>query len=515
MIRGAGGNRLGRIALVLIIKQEHIMQQVATLASLDRLTTIEIGDTKILLVQDGGTVHAFAAKCPHAGAPLAQGAVCDGRLICPWHKAEFRLHDGALLQPPALEPLTRYPVRIEGDAVLVSPEPMPPAAEAAPPADAHTMLIVGAGAAGTAAACALREFGFSGRIVIVGSEPGDPYDRTALSKFVLQGAMPPDKAPALRPLGFYETHRIERVHGEAAALDPASRTLRLADGGSIAYDRILIATGGVPRRPDIAGADLPHVHTLRSREDATAILAGLTDKPPVVIVGGSFIGLEAASALRAQDVPVSVVSPQQIPFKAQFGEALGSSFRRLHESQGVQWHGGRSVARIEQSGVVLDDARSVPAGLVLLGLGIAPATGFASGLERTEDGGIVVDAAMRAAEGVFAAGDCARFPLGAEPRQRVEHWRVAQQHARIAAAGMLDQKAPALPAPFFWTYHYGKRYEVLGHPREFDQVQIDGDFGEGDFLARLTQRGDLVGIVACGREEQTASMIASRPFSPG
>ena len=501
------------------------MQQVAMFDDLHHPITVELGDTKILLVRDGQAVRAFSATCPHAGAPLEEGAVCDGRIICPWHKAQFQLSDGALLEPPALDPLTRYPVRVENGAVLVSADPMPPQARATAPAaaDPRTMLILGAGAAGTAAACALREFGFAGRVVMVGSEPGDPYDRTALSKFVLQGTMPPDKAPKLRDAGFYEAHRIERHHGEAAALDRARRAVSLKDdGATLGYDRLLIATGGVPQRPDIPGADLPHVHTLRAREDAAAILAGLRDEAdgkaggaagPVVIMGGSFIGLEAASALREQDVDVSVVSPQDIPFEKQVGSRIGGMFRRLHERHGVRWLGGRKVARIEPDRVVLDDGQQVPARLVLLGIGITPATGFAAGLEQTEDGGIVVDAAMRAAEDVFAAGDIARFPLGDLTRQRIEHWRVAQQHARIAAAGMLGQAPPAPLAPFFWTYHYGKRYEYIGHPTQFDQVHVDGDLEAGDFLARLCHDDSLVGVFACGREAQTASMIAQPPFA--
>ncbi len=491
------------------------MQQVAMFDDLDHPTTIELGETKILLVRDGGAVHAFAANCPHAGAPLEQGAVCDGRIICPWHKAQFRLSDGALLEPPALEALTRYPVRIEDGAVLVSTDPIPPQTKAPAAPDSRTMLIVGAGAAGTAAACALREFGFSGRVVMVGSEPGDPYDRTALSKFVLQGAMPPEEAPKLREAAFYETHRIERIHGEAVALDPAKRILSLKDGSTLGYDRILIATGGSPRRPDVPGADLPHVRTLRSREDADAILGGLHEKAPVVIIGGSFIGLEAASALREQDVAVSVISPQDIPFEKQLGSRIGAMFRRLHESHGVRWFGGRSLVRIAADHVVLDDGQRVAAGLVLLGLGITPATGFAAGLDQTADGGIVVDAGMRAGMDVFVAGDAARFPLGDRANQRVEHWRVAQQHARIAAAGMLGQTAHAPPTPFFWTYHYGKRYEYIGHPKEFDQVHVDGDLDAGDFLARLRHGDTLVGVVACGREAQTASMIADQPFATG
>lgn len=505
------------------------MHHVAMLAELDesRPRAVEAGHVKILLVREGDVVHAFGAECPHAGAPLDEGAICDGRIICPWHKASFRLRDGALLEPPALDRLTRYPVRIEGGAVLVSPEPIIPM-PAPRTDDPRTMLIVGAGAAGTAAACALREFGFDGRVVLLGDEPGEPYDRTSLSKFVLQGAMPPEQVPPLREAGFYQANRIERVQGRAAALDPEARKLTLTDGTALDYDSLLVATGGTPRLPEVPGAHLPGVHTLRSREDASAILSTLSERlgserlgserlerdgtTPVVIVGASFIGLEAASALREQEIPVAVVSPAEIPFAGPFGDRIGTMFRRLHESHGVEFIGGRRLARIEGAtgvtAVVLDDGRRIDTPLVLVGIGVDPATGFADALEKTEDGGIIVGTDMRATGMVFAAGDIARFPLGSRSQVRVEHWRVAQQHARRAARGMLGQACEVAPIPFFWTYHYGKRYEYLGHPRDFDQVHIDGDLDAGDFLARLLHHGETVGIVACGRETETAFLIA-------
>ena len=502
------------------------MHQVATLASLapGAARTVEIGDIKILIVRDGDLVHAFGAACPHAGAPLGEGAICDGRIVCPWHKASFDLRDGALLEPPALDPLTRYPVLVEDGRVMLSTEAVaPPRQEGEVTDDRRRMLIVGAGAAGTAAACALREFGFSGRIVLLGQEAGDPYDRTALSKFVLQGAMPPDQATPLRDAAFYRAHRIERLHDEAVGLDQDTRRVALRDGGSLEYDQLLIATGGTPRPLPIPGGDRPGVHTLRSREDAEAILGRIADDAArgeaaqVVIAGASFIGLEAASALRERQIPVTVVSPDEVPFTGQLGTRIGAMFRRLHERHGVRFLGGRRLARIEGdpaiSGVVLDDGQRVPATLVLVGLGIAPASDFAAGLHRSEDGGIVVDAAMRAAAHVFAAGDVARFPFGGRDQLRVEHWRVAQQHARIAAAGMLGQVARLDQPPFFWTYHYGKRYEYFGLAQELDRVDVDGDLDAGDFVARLIHQDDIVGIVACGREAETAALITRQRFS--
>ncbi|WP_428376561.1 FAD-dependent oxidoreductase [Lichenicoccus sp.] len=498
------------------------MQKVATLHMLKqhRPVRVMVGETAILLLRDGAVVHAFGADCPHAGAPLEQGAVCDGRLVCPWHKASFAIADGALLEPPALDPLTRYPVEIIDGDVRVSDRPLPlPPAVAAGPADPRTMLIVGAGAAGTAAAAALREFGFTGRVVLVGAEADAPYDRTALSKFVLQGAMPPDEVWPLRENDFWASHRIERVHGEAVALDQGARRVTLADGSVLVYDALLIATGGIPRGPDVPGADLVGVHLLRSLDDARSLLPALEGGARVVIAGASFIGLEAASALRERDVPVTVVANATIPFERQFGTEIGTMFRRLHEAHGVVFMAPRRIASIEGvtrvQAVVLDDGTRLEADVALVGYGVHPATAFAASLDLARDGGILVDADMRATDQIFAAGDVARFPLGIADAARIEHWRVAQQHARVAARGMLGGDARFEQPPFFWTYHYGKRFEYLGHAETFDRVVVDGDLATGEFLARQYDGSRVVGIIACQREAETAALAHDLNRSPG
>ncbi len=495
------------------------MHQVATLESLavGALRAVEVGDTKILLVRDAVGVRAFSATCPHAGAPLDQGAFCDGRLVCPWHKAMFDAGDGSLLEPPALRPLRRYPVRVDGDAVLVSTDPVPiphlaPAADDAGP-DRPVMVVVGAGAGGAAGASALREFGHNGRIVLVGREPGEPFDRTALSKFVLEGGMEPEAAAPLWPDGFAAEQRIERLHDDVVGIDPAARTLSLGSGGRLSYDAVLLAPGSEPRALEVPGGDGPTVRPLRTRGDAAAILAGLSGSPRVVIVGGSFIGLEAASALRKRDIAVTVVSPAEIPFEAVLGAEIGAALRRLHERNGVVFHGPARVAAVGTDHVLLEDGERIPADLVLAGVGVRPATGFAAALGLAEDGGLEADRGMRVADGVFAAGDSARFPFGNE-RIRVEHWRVAQQHARVAARNMLGGNGHFEQAPFFWTYHYGSRIEVHGHPSGFDRIEIDGDLDAQDFVARQFRDGALVGLVGCGRDTELAGLALQVPARP-
>lgn len=492
----------------------HQVQFVAMLADMaeGRPWRIEVGVTPIMLLLHNGEVRAFTAECPHAKAPLDEGAICNGRVVCPWHKSVFSLDDGAVLEPPALDRLARYPVRVENGAVMVGADPIatPSGLQVA---DARTMLVVGGGAAGAAAVSALREFGFAGRVVLAMAEAGTPYDRTALSKFVMAGGMAPDAVPAVRDAGWLDAQRIELRRSAVARLDHAARRAWFADGGSLDYDAALLATGGTPRRLDVAGAQLDCVHTLRSVADAAAIVAGLQKTGPheairVVILGSSFIGLEVASALRDRDVAVTVVSPEDVPFARQFGPRIGAMFRRLHERHGVAFRTGQA-SRLAGDGrvqAVIVGQEVLPAELVIAGIGVQPATGFVEGVERHDDGGISVDAGMRAADGLYAAGDIAAFPWHGKPT-RIEHWRVAQQHARIAARNMLGGQQRYAGVPFFWTYHYGQRFEYFGHAEHWEQVVIDGDLDAGRFVALLVQDNQVAAVVACGRERETAALI--------
>ncbi len=495
------------------------MHPVARFADLreDRGTAVKIEDIDILLLRVGDEARAFQAKCPHAGAPLAEGAVCQGRLACPWHKASFAVDDGSLCEPPALDALQRYPVEVRDGEVLVGSEPLPTQTPATRPDD-RLFIIVGAGAAGTAAAAALREFGFGGRLLLIGREPGEPYDRTALSKFVLQGDKAPEETPPLRDADFFRQQRIERLHAEVVRLDAQARQLQLSNGQTLTYGGCVLATGGNPRPLAVPGADLEGIHLLRTRADAAAILADLPAEGRVVIVGASFIGLEAASALRKQGLAVEVVSSASLPFVKQMGETLGQHFKTLHEANGVIFHAPNEVVAFEGDGrvrqVLLRDGSRLSADLVLVGTGIAPETGFIANLPLADDGSVPVDAQLKAAEGLYAVGDLATFPFAGQPT-RIEHWRLAQQHGRLAARNLLGQAESYADVPFFWTLHHGKRYEYLGHPRHWDDMHLDGSLGDQSFVALLLAEDLVVGVVACQRERATAilAQLMRQPLS--
>jgi NADPH-dependent 2,4-dienoyl-CoA reductase/sulfur reductase-like enzyme/nitrite reductase/ring-hydroxylating ferredoxin subunit len=494
-----------------------IARRVAQLSQLrsDRAERFVVDGEAILLVRDGDTVHAYSADCPHAGAPLEEGALCHGRIICPWHKATFDVATGNVLEPPALVALDRYPVVVAGDDVMVTPEKLPQPVRNASDLKPH-YVVIGAGAAGAAACAALRECGFSGHLTLIGAEPHAPYDRTALSKFVPSGEMPAADVPPLLPQDWFGRHDVERIVGNVARLDVPGRTIHFETGGELTYDTALLATGSVPKLPAIPGVELGGVHVLRSLDDAAALVDAIGDdagQTQVAILGSSFIGLETASALRKRGAPVTVISPEKVPFAKQFGERAGVMFRELHERHGVVFHLEAKVASLEgEEGdvheVMLENGDAISADLVLLGTGVAPATGFVEGLPLQKDGGMIVNAGMQAAPGLYAAGDIAAFPLHEDEEPlRIEHWRVAQQHARIAAENMCGARHRYAGVPYFWTYHFGKRFEYLGHANEWDEIVIDGHLDQHQFVALYVKDEKVIAALACEREAQTARLI--------
>ncbi|WP_434559474.1 FAD-dependent oxidoreductase [Pseudomonas sp. Z4-20] len=493
------------------------MHQVARLADVreDRGLEVTLNDAPILLLRAGGQVRAFQGKCPHAGAPLAKGAVCHGRVICPWHKAAFRAEDGALCEPPALDSLERYHVEVRGDDVWVDDQPLP--AEKIPPADdPRTFVIIGAGAAGTACAAALREKGFGGQILMIDREAEAGYDRTVLSKYVLAGDMAAQETPSLRDESYFTQQRIERRHGEVVGLDVAARQVRLADGTLLGYDAVLVATGGEPRKLDLPGSDLPQVLVLRSLADSRQILEQAKPGQRAVIIGDSFIAMEVASSLCKRELSVTVLARHPVPFAAQFGDSIGKAILARHRANGVVYHSDGEAARIEGAGkveaVLLDNGQRLAADLVIIGVGIRPATEPFAKLPRADDRSLMVDDSMRAADGVWAVGDIATFALNGQPR-RIEHWRLAQQQARIAATNMLGGEEHYLDVPFFWTYHFGKRYDYLGHAEEWDEVQFKGTPEHPPFIALLGKDGLVAAAVACD-EGRAMAALAQRMKQP-
>jgi NADPH-dependent 2,4-dienoyl-CoA reductase/sulfur reductase-like enzyme/nitrite reductase/ring-hydroxylating ferredoxin subunit len=469
----------------------------ASLADLQTgMTAVELDGVKVLLVRDGEDVRAFEGTCPHAKAPLEQGALCEGRIICPWHMATFDARTGALLEPVAMRGLCRYPVEIAGDAVLVDPA-SPTQPKAAAPPDERVFAIAGAGAAAAMAAATLRDEGFGGRIVMIGPDGAEPLDRTQLSKMAIASA---DFDRGTLPLVDAAELGLERVQASVQAIDPASRTLTLSTGARVHYDAALLATGAEPKPPRFAGDGAGRVLTLRHLGDVDAILASVRPGQPAVVIGTGFIAMEAASALAEREMKVTVVGRDSVPFATLLGDRVGAAIRTLHESKGVEFRLGAKVDRVDQAGVVLASGERLPAGLVVAGLGVSPVLDYAPALKRAGDGGLATDPALRVCEGVWAAGDIA----SPEGWPRIEHWRVAQQHGRIAALGMLGQAAAYEGVPFFWSAQAGKRLQMLGHASGWEEVAFDGDVEAFDFIVWYLKSGHVQAALICARDREAA-----------
>jgi NADPH-dependent 2,4-dienoyl-CoA reductase/sulfur reductase-like enzyme/nitrite reductase/ring-hydroxylating ferredoxin subunit len=486
------------------------------LAELQEGTPLQghLGDEAVMLVKQGQDIFAVAATCTHYSGPLAEGLVVDGTVRCPWHHACFDLRSGEPLRAPALNPIACYQVEHAGETVRVGARLVPPprAPRAGGP---QAIVIVGAGGAGNAAAETLRREGYAGRLTLIGREPTVPVDRPNLSKDYLAGTAPEEWIP-LRGEDFYREQKIELVLGTPVeAIDTGARVVRLADGRTFPWDRVLLAPGAEPVRLAVPGGDLPHVRTLRSLADSRAIIAALAPGKRVVVVGASFIGMEVAAALRARKIEVHVVAPDASPFERVLGAGLGDFLRNVHTEQGVHFHLGETVARVDAQAVTLAGGRTLAADLVVVGIGVRPALGLAERAGLALDRGVTVDPTLQTSvPDVFAAGDVARWP---DPhtgqRIRVEHWVVAERMGQTAARNMLGARQPFEAVPFFWSTHYDVSLSYVGHAERWDDIELDGSLEARD--CRLTYRagGRTLAVVTIGRD--LTSLRAELAFERG
>jgi len=478
-----------------------------------RIHEATAGEVELILVKVEGRIRALNGRCPHHNAPLTDGLLDGDRVLCPWHQSVFRASDGKLMEPPALECLQTYEVEVDGDDVMVDlPEDPAPAAEPSmtrtnPSSDDRTVIIVGAGAAGIAAAQEMRRTGFEGRLIMLSDDPRQPYDRTQCSKDYLAGKAPEEWMP-LKPASFYSDADIELVEHQVDAFDVADRRITLPGGAVIEADGLLLATGGEPRRLEVDGADLEGVMSLRTWIDAERLAERADAVDRVVLIGASFIAMEAAASLRQRGVAeVIVVAPEEVPFHTTLGPRLGEHLRGLHEEHGVEFRLGRTAQSFQGTErvrtVTLDDGEKIDTDLVLVGVGVRPATGMIRGIELEPDGSVLVDELLRVCKGVYAAGDIATYPdwrTGAPTR--IEHWRTAQQQGMIAGRNLAGGVQPFRAVPFFWTMHYDAVLGYVGHAPEWDDTILHGNLEGRDFTLYYVRGGRVLAAAAMGRDRQ-------------
>jgi len=462
----------------------------------------------VLLARRGEEVFAVGAVCTHYGAPLADGLLVGDTVRCPWHHACFSLRTGEVLRAPALAPIPCFDVDQADGVVRVRARraPAPRPVLAARPDLPQSIVIVGGGAAGEAAAETLRREGYGGQLTVLSADASPPCDRPNLSKGFLAGASP-DSANPLRSAEFYRAENIDlKVGVRVAAIDPERRHVELTDGARYGYDALLLATGAEPVR--LGAADLPHVHYLRTLADSHALVAEAAPGRRAVVIGASFIGLEVTASLRARGVEVHVVAPQSIPMQRILGPQLGEHIRKLHQRHGVVFHLGTTAASIDATGVTLKTGERLPADFIVAGIGVRPALGLAEAAGLDIDRGVMVDAYLEtSAPGIFAAGDIARWPDRRTGEAiRVEHWVVAERQGQTAARNMLGRRERFDCVPFFWTEQYDFSLAYVGHAERWDEAHIDGDLDANDCRVTYRQGGrpravavvhrDLAGLLA-------------------
>jgi 3-phenylpropionate/trans-cinnamate dioxygenase ferredoxin reductase subunit len=375
-------------------------------------------------------------------------------------------------------------------------------------AQLRTIVVVGGSLAGLRGAEALRRRGFGGRLVFVGAETHLPYDRPPLSKEILRGEREPERIALLPPAAFAALALDLRLGRRATALDARARRVTLDDGEALAFDGLLVATGGRARRlpgtPDLAG-----IHVLRSLDDSLAIRAELERGPRVAVVGAGFIGAEVAASCRKLGLDVTVIEALPFPLSAHLGREIGEVIAAVHRDHGVDlrlcarvagFEGGARVAAVR-----LADGARIPADVVVMGVGMAPETEWLAGSGLDVDDGVVCDATCAASvPGVVAAGDVARWhnPVF-DASMRVEHWTNAVEQSAAAAETLLAGAAGApsfASVPFVWSDQYDCKIQAAGSFSPDDEVRIvHGSVAERRFVALYGRKGRLVGAIALNR----------------
>lgn len=466
----------------------------------------KVGEEDAILVRRGREFFAVGANCTHYHGNLGEGLVAGEELRCPLHHACFSLRTGEALRAPAFDSIPCWRVELAGEKVFVrerlSAALAKPAAACSADKRPSSVVIVGAGGAGLAAAEMLRRQGYDGPVTMITAEDDPPYDRPNLSKEFLAGQAPDDWMP-LRLKDYYTENRIDLIlRSRVTSLDIGQKRVRVEGGNAYDFGALLLATGADPVKLTVPGASNSQLFYLRSFADARALVARSDSAKQVVIAGASFIGLEVAASLRERKVEVHVVAPDRVPLERALGVEVGQFMRGLHEAHGVIFHLGETVARLDGRKVILSGGATLDADLLVLGVGVRPSIALAEEAGLKTDRGIVVNEYLETSSaGIFAAGDVARWP---DPisgqRVRIEHWVVAERQGQVAARNMLGGRERFESIPFFWTSQYGVAIKSVGHAEKWDTVEIDGSLETHDCTVSYKLSGRTLSVATISRD---------------
>ncbi len=493
--------------------QEEIVAKINDLQN-GEMKQVTVGETDVLLARQNNKFYALHAYCTHYGAPLAEGVLNGNRLVCPWHHACFDVTSGHQLEAPGMDGLPSYEVRTEGEDVIVRVND-PEAERETPPmvkkdaSNNQVYAVLGGGAAGAYAVEAMREAGYTGRIIMITRETDIPYDRVNCSKEFLQDEAPEEWMP-LRSEEFYSDLDIEFMMGKTVTkVNAAAKKITFKDGETLVFDKLLLCTGGVPRKLEVPGNQLDNVFTLRSMKDSERIRDAGKTPQQVVVVGSSFIAMESAWSLSKLGCEVTVVSPDSAPFADKWGERIGKMIKHLHEENGIDFRLGEKVGKLEGKDqierVVLETGEILEATLVLIGIGVQPATGFLEDISLEKDKGIQADQYLKVTPDVYAAGDIVHFPYMGD-KVRIEHWKVACQQGRIAGYNMAGKKEPYKMTPFFWSTQQETNFRYVGYVKDYDRIIYDGNVEEEEFIAFYIKNKKVLAALGVNRDEEMAAI---------
>ncbi|PWY77107.1 AIF-like mitochondrial oxidoreductase [Aspergillus heteromorphus CBS 117.55] len=514
--------------------QEYKLNGIASLADVKDLDKLEvevegIQEGKVLLVNYDGQVHAMTPKCTHYGAPLKLGVVApDGRITCPWHGACFNVVSGDVEDAPAPNALKKFEVFEKNGAVYINAEEADIKASQRNPAikcsasSPEKLVIVGGGSGAFGIVKAIRDLKYKGAVTIISSEPNLIIDRTKLSKALIAD---PAKIQ-LHPEDWYKEASIDVAHDDVTGVDFEKKTVATKSGKSYPYTKLVLATGGVPRTLPLEGfKDLGNIFVLRTIPDVQAIhkaLGGQKNKK-IVVIGSSFIGMEVGNCL-AKDNDVTIVGMEKAPMERVMGEQVGRIFQGNLEKAGVKFKLSASVSKATPSStdsskvgaVHLQDGTELPADLVILGVGVRPATDFLQGnsaITLEKDGSIKTNehfAVPGLNDEVFAIGDIATYPYhgpGADQEKgtytRIEHWNVAQNAGRgvaraISHTGSLQSLKPKAFIPIFWSA-LGAQLRYCGSTvGGWDDLVLKGEPENSKFVAYYCKGDTVVAVATMG-----------------